>query len=183
MASRNSASPFKLDPADTETQYNLGQALNQEQQWVAADEILTPLAATEPANYNVQFQSGLALEHLGKTREAMSHYAAALLKNPDFPDALQHLAWIAATDSRPELRNGPQAVELATHACELTRQSRPAMLLTLAAAYAEAGRFSDALSAVAHAQDLAKTQGQKGLEDEAVQFKKLFAEGKPFHGT
>ena len=65
------------------------------------------------ANFNVQFQYGLALEHLGQTRDAMSHYAAALLENPDFPDALQHLAWIAATDAEAELRNGTQAVELA----------------------------------------------------------------------
>jgi len=95
---------LKLNPGDAETRYNLGQALNQRQQWAEAAELLKPLARTQPANFNAQFQYGLALEHLGQTRDAMSHYAAALLQQPDFPEALQHLAWIDATDARPELR-------------------------------------------------------------------------------
>ncbi|HEX4121459.1 MAG TPA: tetratricopeptide repeat protein [Verrucomicrobiae bacterium] len=173
---------LKLNPADTETQYNLAQALNQEQQWPAAAEILKPLAAARPADSKVQFQFGLALEHLGQTRDAMSHYAAALLKNPDYVDALQHLAWIAATDSRPELRNGNEAVELASHACDLTEQKRPAILLTLSAAYAEAGRYLDALSTATRAEELAKAQGQRELEAEAVQFRGLFKAGKTYHG-
>ncbi len=112
----------------------------------------------------------------------MSRYAAALLKNPDFPEALQHLAWIAATDAQPDLRNGGQAVELAAHACELTGQKRPSMLLTLAAAYAEAGRFAEALAAVGKADDLAKAQGQKEIETQAGRMRALFTAGQPFHG-
>jgi tetratricopeptide (TPR) repeat protein len=173
---------LNLDPSDTETKYNLGQALNQEQQWSDAAELLKPLAQTEPSNFNVQFQYGLSLEHLGQTRDAMSHYAAALLKNPDFPDALQHLAWIAATDARPELRNGAQAVELASRACEATQQKRPAILLTLAAAYAEAGRYREAVSTVERVEELAKAQGQKELEAEAARLRILFEKGQPFHG-
>jgi protein O-mannosyl-transferase len=173
---------LKLEPGDSETQFNLGQALNQQQQWPEAAELLKPLASSQPANANVQFQYGLDLEHLGQTGDAMSHYAAALRQNPDFPDALQHCAWIAATDARPELRNGTQAVEMAARACELTGQKRPTMLLTLAAAYAEAGRFSDALAAVGRAEEQARTQGQKELEAEAVRLRAEFAAGRPFHG-
>jgi tetratricopeptide (TPR) repeat protein len=173
---------LNLDPSDTETKYNLGQALNQEQQWSEAAELLKPLAQTEPSNFNVQFQYGLSLEHLGQTRDAMSHYAAALLKNPDFPDALQHLAWIAATDARPELRNGTQAVELASRACEATQQKRPAILLTLAAAYAEAGRYREAVSTVERVEELAKAQGQKELAAEAARLGSIFKSDRPFHG-
>jgi tetratricopeptide (TPR) repeat protein len=174
---------LKLKPGDTETRFNLAQALNQQQQWAEAAELLKPLALSQPTNFNVQFQYGLDLEHLGQTSDAMSHYAAALRQNPDFPDALQHRAWIAATDARPELRNGTQAVEMATRACELTGQKRPSMLLTLAAAYAEAGRFEDALATVGKAEELAKTQGKKELEAEASgRLRAAFAAGRPFHG-
>jgi tetratricopeptide (TPR) repeat protein len=173
---------LRLNPGDAETRYNLGQALNQRQQWAEAAELLKPLARTQPANFNAQFQYGLALEHLGRTRDAMSHYAATLLLNPDFPEALQHLAWIAATDGRPELRNGAQAVEMAARACKLTGQKRPAMLLTLAAAYAEAGRFAEALATVGKAEELAKAQGQRDLEAEAGRLRAAFEAGRPFHG-
>jgi len=173
---------LKLNPGDAETRFNLGQALNQQQQWAEAAELLKSLALSQPANFNVQFQYGLDLEHLGQTREAMSHYATALGQNPDFPDALQHCAWIAATDARPELRNGTQAVEMAARACDLTGQRSPAMLLTLAAAYAETGRFSDALTTVGKAEELARTQGQKELEAEAGRLRAAFAAGQPFRG-
>jgi tetratricopeptide (TPR) repeat protein len=173
---------LKLNPGNTETRYNLGQALNQQGQWAEAEQWLHPLAQNPGANDKVQFQEGLALEHLGKTRDAQSHYAAALLQKPDFPEALQHLAWIAATDARPELRNGAQAVELAARACELTGQTRPAMLLTLSAAYAEAGRFPDALASVSKAGNLAKSQGQGELQAQAERLRAFFAAGQPFHG-
>ena len=174
---------LKLNPGNTETRLNLGQALNQRQQWEEGAELLKPLALSQPANFNAQFQYGLDLEHLGRTGEAVSHYAAALRQNPDFPDALQHCAWIAATDARPELRDGTQAVKMAARACELTGQRSPAMLLTLAAAYAEAGRFDDALVAVGKAEELARTQGRKELEAEAGQLRASFAAGRPIRGN
>jgi tetratricopeptide (TPR) repeat protein len=171
---------LKLNPGDTESRFNLGEALNQQQQWEEAAELLKPMAWSQPTNSNVQFQYGLALENLGQTGDAMSHYAAALRQNPDFPDALQHSAWIAATDANPELRNGVRAVEMAARACELTGQKRPSMLLTLAAAYAESGRFFDALATVGKAEELAK--GQPGIEAEAKRMREAFVAGKPFHG-
>jgi len=173
---------LKLNTSDTESRRNLGQALNQQQQWAEAAELLNPLALSQPTNANVQFQYGLALEHLGQSREALSHYAAALRQNPDFPEALQHSAWIAATEAQPELRNGTQAVQWASRACELTGQKRPSMLLTLAAAYAEAGRFGDALATVGKAEELAKVQGQKELVEEAGRMRSAFAAGRAFHG-
>ena len=173
---------LKLNPGDTQTEFNLAQALNQQQQWDQAAELLKPLALAHPGDFNTQFQYGLSLEHLGRTRDAMSHYAAALLKNPDLPDALQHLAWIAATDAKPELRNGGEAIAMATRACELTGQKRPALLLTLAAAYAEAGQFAEALATVGKADELAKAQGKKEIEAEAGRLRIAFEAGQPFHG-
>ncbi|MGP8199455.1 MAG: tetratricopeptide repeat protein [Limisphaerales bacterium] len=171
---------IKLDPGDTETRLNLGEALNQQEQWAEAAEVLQPLALKLPGN--AQFQYGLALEHLGRISEAMNWYEAALRDKPDFPEALQHRAWIAATDARAELRDGALAVRLAARACELTSQKRPSMLLTLAAAYAETGRFGDALVAVGKAEELARAQGQRAIETEAGKLRAAFAAGRPFHG-
>ena len=173
---------LKLTPGDTETEINLAQALNQEQRWDEAAEFLKPLARARPSDFKLQFQCGLAIEHLGRTRDAVNYYAAALLKNPDYPEALQHLAWIAATDARPEFRNGAQAVALASHASEITGQKRPAILLTLAAAYAEAGRFTDALATLGKAEELAKVQGLQAIAAQSRLLRAAFEAGKPFHG-
>jgi protein O-mannosyl-transferase len=180
---------LKTDPESAAAQSDWGMALMQQGRWqesIAHYEQALRLDPTLTEAHRglaiAQFQYGLDLEHLGRIPDAMSHYAAALRQNPDFPDALQHLAWIAATDARPELRNGTQAVEMAVRACALTGQKRPSMLLTLAAAYAETGRFSDALATAGKAEELARTQGQKELEAEAGRLRAAFAAGQPFRG-
>ena len=110
----------RLVPGDAESQYNLAVALNQQENWKEAAAIFTRLAPGRPNDAKLHCEFGLALAHLGQTREAMSHYARALRLQPDFPEALERLAWIAATDPRPELRNGTEAVNMAQRACELT---------------------------------------------------------------
>jgi tetratricopeptide (TPR) repeat protein len=151
----------RLNPSDAESQYNLALALNQQENWKEAAAIFARLAPTRPNDPKLHCEFGLALAQLGQTREAMSHYARALRFQPDFPEALERLAWIAATDPRPEYRNGTEAVNLAQRACELTEPKQPRSLATLAAAYAEAGRFPEAISTAEQARDLAASTGQK----------------------
>jgi cytochrome c-type biogenesis protein CcmH/NrfG len=69
----------------------------------------------------------------------------ALRRDPNNPKYLNDLAWIYATCPNAELRNGPEAVRLAAQACHLTRRRNLAMLDTLAAAFAEASQFDDAV--------------------------------------
>jgi tetratricopeptide (TPR) repeat protein len=171
---------LRLNPGNVETEYNLALALNQQQQWKEAAEMWRRVAPARPNNADAQYQYGLALAHEGKTREAMSQYAHALLLTPDFAEALNELAWIAATDPRPELRNGGQAVAMAGRACELTGRRQPAMLLTLAAAYAETGQFSEALAAAEQGQDAAKAKGNKQLEEKAARMKEALGKRQPF---
>ena len=101
------------------------------------------------------YEFAVALAHLKRTREAMSQYASALLIQPDFPDALDGLAWILSTDANPDFRNGTEAVKMAERACELTGRNDPVKLKTLAAAYAETGRFEEAMNTLRTAKDLA----------------------------
>jgi len=54
---------------------------------------------------------------------------------------LDDAAWQYATSPDAERRNGAYAVELAEGACELTQYQQTFMVCTLAAAYAETGRF------------------------------------------
>ena len=59
---------------------------------------------------------------------------------------LNNLAWALATHPDAKIRNGTRAVKLAEDACRQTQYQQTVMVGTLAAAYAEAGRFDDALA-------------------------------------
>jgi tetratricopeptide (TPR) repeat protein len=175
-----------LHPGNEETEFNLALALNEQGQWREALVLWQRLAPARPKDPAAQFQCGRALAGLGKTGEAMSQFAAALLLTPDSPEALQALAWILSTDPHPELRHGGEAVPMAEKACQLTDRRQPVMLVTLAAAYAEAGRFDEAVAAARQARDLTAAQGQKEIETKAglvlvaVQAGHPFREPQPF---
>jgi tetratricopeptide (TPR) repeat protein len=74
---------------------------------------------------------------------------------------LNNLAWIMAAGPLPELRDGAAAVKLAARACELDHNQQPIFIGTLAAAYAEAGRFDEAVAAAQQAHDLALERAGK----------------------
>jgi Flp pilus assembly protein TadD len=88
---------------------------------------------------------------------------------------------VLATASQASLRNGPQAVELAQQANQLTGGQNPIILRTLAAAYAEAGQFSDAQQSLQKALALVRAVGQSKLVDQLNGELKLYAAGHPFH--
>src|SRR5207249_10415894 len=95
-------------------------------------------------------------------------------------DALNNLAWILATNPGDDLRDGPEAVRLAERACELTQRREPVLLGTLAAAYAETGRFTDAVTTAQKAIELAAAAGQKEVADKNRQLLELYRADKPF---
>ncbi|MEX1229184.1 MAG: sulfatase-like hydrolase/transferase [Planctomycetaceae bacterium] len=78
-------------------------------------------------------------------KTAIDHYATVIRLRPDHLQSLASLAWILSTCEFDELRDGERAVRLATQACELTKFQFPPVLDVLAAAYAETGRFDDAV--------------------------------------
>jgi tetratricopeptide (TPR) repeat protein len=98
-----------------------------------------------------------------REEEAVGHYREALRVRPDFPEALNFLAVLLATGPDANIRDGPEAVRLAERACELTHYQQAAMVSTLAAAYAEAGRFDEAIATAQRACDLAAASGDQGL--------------------
>src|SRR5205823_2528641 len=80
----------------------------------------------------------------GRVQKAIAHYEQALRCRPRWTAALNNLAWLLATHSNPEARNGQRALILAKEACQLTTNADISLLQTLAAAYAECGQFTNA---------------------------------------
>ena len=81
-----------------------------------------------------------------------------LPSSPDDPDLLEGLAWILATAPDAGVRDGKTALELARRAAQLTGETAPNVLDTLAAAYAENGQFSEAVATAERARALAGSQ-------------------------
>ena len=174
---------MQWDPTNSETRLNLGFALNQQNQWSEAVGLFTNVVRGDLPDPRAHYEFAVALAHVHQTREAMSQYASALLLQPDFPDALDGLAWILSTDANPDFRNGAEAVKMAGRACELTGNQDPAKLKTLAAAYAETGRFKEAMDTLRSAKELAVKANQPELVNECALMLAHFQKSEPWHGS
>ena len=111
------------------------------------------------------FQMGKILLRQGHDAEAMPHFREALRIEPDNLQMLIYLARVLAADENPQIRNGTEALVLATQASRLAGPAHPVALDTLAMACAEAGRFDEAVQIEQKAVNLARAAGQK---DDAV---------------
>ncbi len=173
---------MRLDPTNSETRLNLAFALNQQQQWPEAADLFSKIVRGDLPDPKAHYEFAVALAHLKRAREAMSQYASALLMQPDFPDALDGLAWILSTDANPDFRNGPEAVKMSERACELTGEQDPVKLKTLAAAYAETGQFEAAIKTVQTAKDLAAKASRQQLVNECSLMLEHFQRSEPWRG-
>ncbi len=104
-----------------------------------------------------------ALTQSGDTREAIAEYREALRLDPASIGVLNNLAWILSTHEDASFRDGAEAVRLAEKACELTQRKEAFTFGTLAAAYAETGRFPEAIQAAEKAIELAESRNQHPL--------------------
>jgi tetratricopeptide (TPR) repeat protein len=129
------------------------------------------------AHYNL----ATALIQQGQPAEAVPEYRESLRLNPDLPAALNDFAWLLAASASDRLRHGAEAVTLAERACQLTQYREPLLVGTLAAAYAEAGRFADAVQTAEKAIAVATAAGQKVVADKNRQLIELYRAGQPYH--
>jgi len=121
-----------------------------------------------------------ALAKQGKIEEAISHYKEALKSEPGYITALNSIAWILATHPDPNVRDADEAVKFAERAAKLTRHQVATILDILAAAYAAADRFEQAVMTAQAALELA-TAGQD--EEQTSQIRKrleLYEQEKPY---
>jgi tetratricopeptide (TPR) repeat protein len=81
----------------------------------------------------------------GQVSDGLAHFRRALEIAPASDVALNAYAWVLATNPDAAARNGLEAVKLAEKASQLTGGKNPEVLRTLAASYAEAGRFPEAM--------------------------------------
>jgi tetratricopeptide (TPR) repeat protein len=174
---------IEINPYDYLSHYDLAQLLRKAGQLQPAAEHYRITLQIRPSDMNYRLNLANILPQLGRTAEAVQLYNDVLQVEPDSLDALNNLAWLFATSNDDNIRNGSRAVQLAQRACELTKYKITALVGTLAAAYAEAGQFTEAVAIAEKACALATASKDAILLQKNQELLALFRTGRPYHET
>jgi tetratricopeptide (TPR) repeat protein len=120
------------------------------------------------------------LYQTGDFPQAAAQYRRVLSLKHDEVVALNNLAWILATCPDDKVRDGAEAVRCAERACRLTAFKRASIVGALAAAYAEAGRFPEAVTTGETAVRLSAAAGDTKSAAIYQQPLILYRAGKPW---
>ena len=172
-------------PDDADLLIQLGMFYAADQKSDKAVEIFSSVLAKDERNGLAYRGRADAYLNQGKQAEAIVDYEAALKIDAENVSLLNNLAWVLATSPDDKLRDGKRAVELATSACKATEYKQAYILSTLAASYAEAGDFAEAIrwsqKAVEIGPDRQKDQLRKELA--SYQSSKPWREATPPSAT
>jgi tetratricopeptide (TPR) repeat protein len=169
-------------PGSAEFRNNLGKAFLAKGQQREAMIQFQKILENNPLNPKANYLLGIVLFQTGRVDEAIAHFEKALENHPDFAeawDSLDHTAWLLATSTEASLRNGPNALALARQLARLSGGENPALLDTLAAAYAENSQFPEAIDADQKALALALFQNNPALANTLREHIKSFQAGSP----
>jgi len=135
----------------------------------------------EPNNIGARNTFGVLLVQKHRTRAAIEQWETALALDANDGNTQSNLVWVLATAPNASLRNGIRAVELAERALKLAGGVSPILHRTLAAAYAEAGRFDEAIATAERGRALAEREGNRELADEFTAVLTQYRQHQPFH--
>jgi tetratricopeptide (TPR) repeat protein len=148
-----------VSPYDVAGHSALGVAMTENGELASAAQHLGYVMLLRPELEQAHADLRRILLLLAKEPDGLQRLRDVAANAPDSPRMLDELAWLLATYPDSKSRDGSEAVRLAERACVLTERRIPALLDTLAAAYAEAGDFPRAISAVEEALKYAHSSG------------------------
>ena len=169
---------LRLDPDQVEAHHKLALALGALGRIDEMVEHLRAALALRPGDVELCREIAVARIRQGKVEEGIAAYRELLRVDANDLDALNNIAWIRATHASAEHRNPVEAVQLAERARDLASQENAILFDTLAAAYASANRYDDAVKACEKAIALSDPKSS-----DAERFRghlELFRAGKPF---
>ena len=177
---------IKFQPDNAEVHDNMAYVLLQNGELEASVGQSREALNIRPDDANALKNLGAALFKKGQVDDSIDQFQKALAIQPGLVEAqsdLAHIAWVLATSPDPTVRNGTKAVELAQQTDRLSGGMNPAIAATLAAAYAEAGRFPEAVTTAQRALQLATSQNNTALAAALETELKLYQAGSPLHDT
>lgn len=172
---------LRANPHNTDAHLQVGRFLVLRAKDDEAEKHFAEVLRLVPDHLDAHLELALLCNRQHRPAEAIRHYQTISRLKPDFVRALDDLAWLLATCQEAQLRNGAEAVRLAERANELTGHSSPAVLTTLAAAYAEQGLFAQAVATSQKASELALKNNQQELLSQNEALLHLYQANRPFH--
>ena len=151
----------RFDPGHSGAHYNLANVLLRRGETGEAIRHYRRALEAAPDDPEVLNNLARALVDAGDEIEAAALYARAIAAGPALAAPRLGLAWIRATAAEAALRDGAEALRLAREAVRIGGDDHPDTLDTLAAAYAAAGRFDEAVATARRA--AARARATPGL--------------------
>ena len=134
----------------------------------------------QPDYADPYFTLGLVFFSQDRRAEAVAQWREGLRLAAPVAEHVESAGRLLATDADAAIRNGREAVDLAQRAAQLTQRRDPQTLDTLAAAYAEAGRFAAAVQTAQEALSLPAAVGDAEFTAD-LRGLKLYQAGSAFH--
>jgi tetratricopeptide (TPR) repeat protein len=169
-----------LQPNNANIYNNLGVALLEQKRYEDAIKYLKQALDIEPEHINARYNLGMSFWASGRTQESIEQYRQVLRLKPEWATAASSLAWILATDKNASYRNGEEAVRWALVACRGDGRNNPEYLDTLAAAYAEAGDFEQAVQTAERSLKMAQAKGDTALSNDVQKRLLLYKSARAF---
>ncbi len=167
-----------LDPRSAAGRYTLGLVLEKTGDKAGALREWREALKIDPQYREAHDRLAAAVYANGQVAEALAHWR----EGANDAASLRQQAWVLATGPDPSLRNGQDATALAVRAVQLSEGKDAAVWDTLAAAYAEAGKFADAVLTARRALAIAE-QSRGDLADAIRKRIALYGKELPFRDT
>ena len=169
-----------INPDNAKAHNNLGVLLAGKGKFNDAFYHYQEVLRINPKYAGAYYNLGKIYANKGDIENAILYYKKTLKVSPNMAEALYNLSWIYATNQNEKFRNGKQAVKLAEKLCRLHNYNQPLSLDALAAAYAETGRFKEAILTARKGLELALKMGPKELALGLENRLKLYQVGYPY---
>jgi tetratricopeptide (TPR) repeat protein len=167
-----------FEPGFLDARYRLGLVLADLGLLQEAISDLTMVVRSKPDFAEALGNLGRMLLGAGRPQEAVPHFRKALELRPGWVELMSALARVLVTSGEPNAANAQEAVRLAEKAAELTSYSQSSVLDTLAAAYADAGRFDAAVRTQQKVLDLLGQSADKGFAEAAANRLLIYKAGR-----
>jgi protein O-mannosyl-transferase len=157
------AEALRLKPYNPDAHLNLARLLQEQGQFDQAIQHFFAAMEWRSMTTDEYLQLSQLLVQAKHYSEAIETLRRAHTEVPTHLHLANELAWLLATCPDAGLRHPDEAIQLSEQFCSQTRHRVPELLDTLAASYAAAGRFPEAVQTARQAIDLAEAQNQVQL--------------------
>jgi spermidine synthase len=172
---------LELDTVSTGALFELATLLETTDQIADAQRTCSRLLEIAPRDARGYSLGATLLDRLDDPRAALELLRRGHEQIPEDVEITRGLAWRLATAAHPEIRDGEEAVRLAEELVGAAGTDDPQALDVLAAAYAQAGRFVDAVHTARRAVERADKLGLATLAAEITMRLNLYEDGKPYY--